>query len=289
MTTTYAVVTPVRNETVNLERLHGCLARQTIRPARWVVVDTGSTNETLDLTQSLARSSPWVESVRLDAGRLDRGRPIEEAFEAGLASVPADADVIVKLDADVSFADDYFERLLAAFDADQRLGIASGSAYELEAGEWRQRFSTGDAVWGAARAYRRSCLEQILPLERQMGWDGIDEVRAHLRGWRTLTLLELPFRHHRREGERDGARWRAWSARGRASHYMGYRSWYLVLRALHHARREPSAVAMIWGYAAAVASRRAVCADPAVREHLRSEQRIGNLRARRRQALGQPR
>ena len=78
-----------------------------------------------------------------------------EAFEAGLASVPADAVVIVKLDADVSFADDYFERLLSAFAADERLGIASGTAYELEEEEWRQRFSTGNAVWGAARAYRR--------------------------------------------------------------------------------------------------------------------------------------
>ena len=36
---------------------------------------------------------------------------------------------------------------------------------------------------------------------------------------------------------------------------MGYRAWYLVLRALHRARAEPAALAMIGGYAAAAARR----------------------------------
>ncbi len=286
MTLRYAAVTPARNESGNLRRLRECLAGQSAPPLRWVLVDTGSTDDTRSLIRAFTSEASWIAAGEVDGARLERGRPIVEAFEAGLEAVPAQADVIVKLDADVSFDPDYFERLLAAFAADEALGIASGSAYELEDGEWRQRFSTGDAVWGAARAYRRACLEQILPLEREMGWDGIDEVRAHLRGWRTTTLLDLPFRHHRREGERDGAAWRAWAARGRAAHYMGYRAWYLALRSLHHARREPAALAMLTGFAGAALSRRPKCADAEVRAHLRRTQRLRDLRSRRRQALG---
>ena len=286
MSLRYAVVTPARNEAGNLPRLRDCLAAQTAPPLRWVLVDTGSTDETPAVVRSFTREAAWIASAEVDVGRLERGKPVVEAFEAGLEAVSAEADVVVKLDADVSFPNDYFERLLAAFEQDETLGIASGSAFELEDGEWRQRFSSGDAVWGAARAYRRACLEAILPLERQMGWDGIDEIRAQMRGWRTATLLELPFRHHRREGERDGAQWRAWAARGRAAHYMGYRAWYLGLRALHHARRHPAALAMLWGYSGSVVRRRAVCPDPKVREHLRRSQRLRNLGMRRRQALG---
>ena len=193
---------------------------------------------------------------------------------------------MVKLDADVSFEADHFERLLAAFADDPRLGIASGAAWELEDGEWRQRFNTGSSVWGAARAYRRACLDDVRPLEAQMGWDGIDELKAHAHGWTTRTLQELPFRHHRAEGERDGSRWRAWAARGRASHYMGYRAWYLVARAFHHARAERAALGLIWGYAAAVVTRRPVCADAELRVRLRSEQTLRNARARRREAVG---
>ena len=81
-----------------------------------------------------------------------------------------------------------------------------------------------------------------------MGWDGVDEFRANARGWHTRTFKDLPFRHHRREGERDGAKHRARLAQGRAARYIGYRLWYLSLRALWHARKEPAALAMIWGY-----------------------------------------
>jgi hypothetical protein len=119
-----------------------------------------------------------------------------------------------------------------------------------------------------------------------MGWDGIDELKAQLRGWTTRTIPELPFKHHRPEGARDGSRWRAWSARGRAAHYMGYRAWYLVARALHHARSEWGALGMIWGYLAEAAARRPVCADAEVRSRLRSEQSLRNLRTRRREAVG---
>lgn len=283
----YAVVTPVRNEAGNLERLAASLAVQTVLPARWVIVDTGSTDGTAGVATSLAETCAWIEVVSSGApGETARGGPIVRAFEAGVAALAETVDVVVKVDADVSFEHDHFERLLGAFAADPGLGIASGAAWELEDGEWRQRFNTGSSVWGAARAYRRACLDAVLPLEEQMGWDGIDELKAHAHGWTTRTLQDLPFRHHRAEGARDGSRWRAWTARGRASHYMGYRAWYLVARALHHARSEWGALGMIWGYLAEAAARRPVCADAEVRSRLRSEQSLRNLRTRRREAVG---
>ena len=287
MTLDYAVITPVRNEAENLPRLARSLASQSLLPVRWIVVDTGSTDETVAVVRALM---PGLSSLRLviapDLETTQRGAPIVRGFHKGLEALDATLDVVVKVDADVSFGPDYFGRLLAAFAADTSLGIASGSGQELEDGAWRTRYNTGSSVWGAARAYRRDCLDEVLPLEESMGWDGIDELKAQLRGWRTRTLGDLTFRHHREEGVRDGSRWKAWAARGRASHYMGYRSWYMLLRTLHHARRDPVALAMLWGFATAAARRRPVCPDPAVRAHLRRAQRVRNLRARRRDALG---
>ena len=46
--TAYAVVTPVRNESENLRRLADALAAQTARPAVWMIVDTGSDDDTVD-------------------------------------------------------------------------------------------------------------------------------------------------------------------------------------------------------------------------------------------------
>jgi poly-beta-1,6-N-acetyl-D-glucosamine synthase len=285
----YAVVTPARNEAENLRRLAASLAAQTAAPSWWVIVDNGSTDDTPELARSLAAELAWVRLAEAPAaGGTERGAPITRAFEAGVDVLDADPDVIVKVDADISFDPDHFARLLAEFAADPRLGIASGGALELDAGAWRPRYNTGASVWGAARAYRRACLAAVRPLEASMGWDGIDELKAQLGGWTTRTVPGLTFRHHRGEGARDGSPWKPWIARGRASHYMGYRGWYLALRALHHARKEPRAIGMLWGYATAVAGRRPVCQDAQVRSHLRQNQRIRHLATRRREAIGAP-
>ena len=283
----YAVVTPVRNEAGNLRRLFASLSGQSVRPECWVIVDTGSTDGTVDLARTLAHEQPWIDFVAdADLGATKRGGPIVRAFELGVSRLQPIPDVVVKVDADVSMGSAHFEVLLAAFAANPKLGIASGSAQELEDGVWRTRHNTGSSVWGAARAYRAACLADVRPLEEQMGWDGIDELKARVRGWTTETLVELPFRHHRAEGARDGSPWKAWTARGRASHYMGYRAWYLLARTLHHARSDRAALGMVWGYAAALATRQPVCADADVRGRLRQEQSLRNLRARRREALG---
>jgi cellulose synthase/poly-beta-1,6-N-acetylglucosamine synthase-like glycosyltransferase len=278
----YTVVTPVRNEVDNLHRVARCLREQTARPLRWVVVDTGSTDETVMLARRLAEADPSIEVV-VDAARSatsKRGGPIVRAFESGIAALAELPEVVVKLDADVSFGKDYFERLLRAFEADPTLGIASGSAEELEGGRWRTRYNTGSSVWGAARAYRRECLEDVRPLEQRMGWDGIDEMKANVRGWRTATLPELTFRHHRPEGGRDRIRSATWALRGAQARYMGYRPTYLVLRAVHHMPRDPAALLMIWGFFAAGARREPTCADEEARSYLRDHQRLRNLKAR---------
>jgi glycosyltransferase involved in cell wall biosynthesis len=278
---TYAVVTPVRNEEENLVRLADCMARQSLQPAAWLIVDTGST----DGTAELARALPGARLLTSPGAAVaTRGGPIVRAFTTGLAALDPAPDVVVKLDADLSFGPDYFERLVAAFDADPSLGMASGICTELEDGEWRPLHGTRSHVWGAARSYRWACLEHVLPLEERQGWDEIDAIRAQIAGWRVGTLAELPFRHHRPEGERDGMR-RRWADQGDTAHFMGYRVSYLLARTAFRIPRDPASLAMLWGYARAGLERRPRC-DSAVRAHLRREQSVQRLPLRIREALG---
>jgi hypothetical protein len=284
---TYSVLTPVRNESENLRRLERCITAQTVAPNSWVIVDTGSTDDSLEVSRALESELAWIRVLALPSTNgLRRGAPIVRAFHAGLRLLDPPPDVIVKLDADVSMSENYFCRLLEAFASDPRLGIASGSAHELDGGVWRQRHVTRSSVWGASRAYRWSCLATILPLEERMGWDGIDEVQANARGWRTQTLTDLAFRHHRREGEREGRRRAVWTAEGEIAHYMHYRASYLLLRTAFRAAREPVATAMIWGYVRAALARAPRCPDDAARRYLRQRQSLREVPLRVREALG---
>ncbi len=162
--------------------------------------------------------------------------------------------MVIKVDADIDFDPDFCERLVGRFAEDEQLGIASGTCYELERGSWVRRSKSDTTVWGATRAYRAECIDDMMELEPCMGWDGLDEIRVQLRGMRTQTWVDLPFRHHRPEGGRELTSLHHGEALGRASWYMGYRPSYLAMRALYRARREPAALAMLWGYAAAAAT-----------------------------------
>jgi poly-beta-1,6-N-acetyl-D-glucosamine synthase len=283
---TYAVITPARDEEANLPRLASSLRAQTLVPVEWIIVDNGSTDSTGDIAAGLAHESAWIQVVVVEAGPPARGGPVVRAFHAGLEALNSTPDVIVKLDADVSMAPDYFEKLLVRFAGDTSLGMASGTALEDRSGYWSERPVTSGHVWGPARAYRWACLQEVMPLEERTGWDGIDEIKASVHGWKTMTFRDLPFRHHRSQGEREGARWRHWRAQGDAAHYMGYRLLYLVLRAIFCARREPAALAMIWGFAVAAVKQRPQLDDPLVRSQLRRHQSFRTLPSRIREALG---
>ena len=287
--TSYVLITPALNEAENLRRLAGCITAQTLHPRSWIIVDNGSVDETPQLLERLAERHAWIQVLTIPGQHsAPRGAPIVRAFHAGLELVGEPVEVVVKLDADVSFEPGYFQRLLAAFAADPGLGMASGTCWEQKDGQWRAEYSTKAHVRGAARAYRWECLQQVLPLEERMGWDGIDEIKAAIRGWRTTSLGDLPFYHHRPMGEREGSRVRLWAGQGEMSYYMGYRPSYLIFRTLYRAPRDPAALAMLRGYA--VAARRGErCPDPEVVRHLRAKQSLANLPRRAIDALGRTR
>jgi glycosyltransferase involved in cell wall biosynthesis len=284
---TYSVVTPARNEADALPRLGEALAAQTILPEKWVIAENGSVDETADVARALADRHGWVQLVVVeDARPRERGAPIVNAFQSGLEHMDSRSDIVAMVDCDITMDSDHFEKLLSEFEARPSLGIASGSLWEFDGSQWRERFNTGSSVWGGLRAYRRTCLHEVMPLEERVGWDGIDEFRARARGWDTATVGHLPFRHHRPEGAHDRSTWALWRANGETAHFLGYRLWYQVARTLHNMTRDPAALGLMWGYARSALTRQPRLDDAAARAVVRRDQRLRNALGRRREALG---
>lgn len=290
---TYAAISPARNERENLRRLFKSLCSQSTLPSEWIIVDDGSTDGTRTLAEELTKLRPWIRVISspgpaLRAGALSEGRASGRdiiAFQAGLDALGSHPDVVVKLDADVSLDTDHFQRLLARFHGDASLGLASGTCFEYSRGVWSPVFVARNHVRGAVRAYRWACLQDVLPLEERLGWDGVDEIKAAIHGWKATSFSDLPFYHHRAVGGRDGRR-REWHAQGEVAHYLGYRPSYVVLKTAFRALREPQAIALLSGYLEAVVRRRPQYTDQAVRAYLRRQQRLRALPLRLREVLG---
>jgi glycosyltransferase involved in cell wall biosynthesis len=274
----YALVTPARNERDNLKRVADSIIAQDHRPAWWIIVDDGSDDGMDAVAHELARQHDWIVVTGTDESGADlangrrRGRDLL-AFRSGLSVLLTPVDVFVKVDADTSFDPDYFARLLEHFETQPDLGIAGGSCHERVNGHWERMKVSGSHPRGASRAYRWALLDDVFALEPQLGWDGIDEVMAEMRGYRTAALLDLGFRHHRKVGERDG-HLRAGTALGVQAWYMGYRPSYVVLRALYRTRENAASLAMVCGYAWAAVSGAPQCPNPTITDRVRDRQRL---------------
>lgn len=290
------LVTPARDEAAHLERTVRAVAAQTCRPDLWLIVDDGSTDETPQLLDRLAREVPFLEARRAPARQALQGEDglalaaEAVAFNAALESIDVTAFTHVgKLDADVELPPDYLERLLARFAGDPELGIAGGTLLEREEGAWRPTKVPANHVRGALKLYSRECLEAIGGIQERLGWDTIDETYARMQGFETRSLPELRARHHRPVATRGGTL-RGRARHGQCAYILRYGFWWVALRSLKVATLRPrglSGVAFLYGYLRAALRREGRVEDEQYRRFVARELR-GRVLAFRSEAVKVP-
>lgn len=274
----YAIVTPVRDEAAHIHQTLEAVTRQSIRPLRWVIVDDGSTDGTGPILDEYAKQHTWITIVhRPNRGFRANGGGVMDAFYAGFGIVENEPwQFVVKLDGDLSFAPDYFEKCFARFDADPKLGIGGGVICSLAAGELQVEV-TGDPpfhVRGATKIYRRECWNRIAPLIKAPGWDTLDEVRANFFGWQTRTFADLPLVQHKATGSADGS-WRNSFKNGKANYITGYHPAFMLAKCAKRLFRKPyfvEAAGLFAGFLSGYFKRLPQLADAQTIRYLRQQQ-----------------
>lgn len=250
----YIVITPARNEEENIPHTIRSMMAQTIRPACWVIVNDGSTDRTAALIDSAAAGHPWIIAAhRADRGFRKQGGGVIDTFYDGYERIQGEPwDFLVKFDADLSFEPDYFERCLRKFSDDPKLGIGGGMISHEVNGHLVSE-SPGDPAFhvrGATKIYRRPVWDAIGGLMRAPGWDTIDELKANMLGWTTLTFRDIPLRHHRFTGTADGT-WKNFVKFGLSNYITGYHPLFMFTKCLKRAFARPyfiGALGLGWGY-----------------------------------------
>jgi biofilm PGA synthesis N-glycosyltransferase PgaC len=236
----YIIVTPVRDEEKYIESTIRSVLGQTIRPAEWVIVDDGSTDRTGEIADLYSAEYSWIRVIhRENRGFRKSGGGVMEAFYDGYNNFRSENwDFIVKLDGDLSFAPDYFEKCFAHFRHDPELGIGGGEIQHNVAGELTLEVNPRFHVRGATKIYKRVCWEAIGGLWPAPGWDTIDEVKANMLGWKTYAFPDLHLLHHRFTGTEEGL-FRDRVKHGVACYVSGYHPLYVVASCLHRLIKKP--------------------------------------------------
>jgi len=237
----YILITPARNEAQFIEQTIQSVAAQTILPIKWVIVSDGSTDATEDIVGKYAAERPWIELLRMPERRERHFAGKVHAFNAAYARIRGlKCEVIVSLDGDISFDEDYFAFLLGKLAEDPALGLV-GTPFTDSNRTYDYRFSSIEHVSGACQVFRRECYEGIggyVPIKGG-GIDVIAVLKARMNGWKTRTFTEKVSLHHRKMGTAQDSALAAWFKNGVKDYMLGCHPVWEIFRICYQMINRP--------------------------------------------------
>jgi poly-beta-1,6-N-acetyl-D-glucosamine synthase len=273
----YCLITPCRNEARFIRRTLETTTAQTVPPARWIIVDDGSTDETPQIIAEFAARFPYIQVVtRRDRGKRAVGPGVIEAFYDGLATIDIDDfDYVVKFDGDLELPPRYFQRVMEHMEADPYLGNFSGKLFErLPDGRLIEERTGDENAVGPVKFYRVQCFKDIGGFVREVAWDGIDGHVCRMKGWIALSKVEEDLRiiHLRPMGSSQQNIWVGRIRWGRGKYFMGSRFYYVAAASVYRMFERPwlvGGVGIAYGYLKAAATRHPRYSDPEYLRYLR--------------------
>jgi glycosyltransferase involved in cell wall biosynthesis len=272
----YVLISPCRDEAEFMRETLNSVVGQSVLPAKWVIVDDGSKDQSPEILAEYAQTYPWIHVVRRpDRGVRAVGPGVVDAFYAGYETIdPSDYTYLCKLDLDLSLPPRYFETLIERMQSDPRIGTCSGKAYVREEGGLVNEGHGDDMSLGMTKFYRVSCFQAIGGFVREVMWDGIDCHLCRMAGWRACSWddQELQFVHLRPMGSSQNGIYVGRMRHGFGQYFMGTSFIYLAASALYRANEKPyvlGSLATAWGWWKSAMQRKPRYDNPEFRKFLR--------------------
>jgi biofilm PGA synthesis N-glycosyltransferase PgaC len=275
----YVLISPCRDEAQYMRQTLDTVVNQSIRPAKWVIVDDGSTDATPQILAEYQKQHDWIEVVtRRDRGKRSVGPGVIEAFYAGYEAInPDDYDFLCKLDLDLRLPPRYFEILMKRMNADPAIATCSGKAYVEENGGLHEEGHGDDMSLGMTKFYSVSKFRAIGGFVREVMWDGIDCHRCRMNGWTACSWddPDLRFVHLRPMGSSQQSIYVGRMRHGYGQYFMGTGFFYMAASAVFRMNKKPyilGGLAMLWGWLKSALTGKPRYPDLAFRSFLRHYQ-----------------
>jgi len=257
----YLVITPARNEEAFLELTIESMVKQTVRPARWLIVSDGSTDRTDEIVTRHAARHDWIELFRMPERKTRDFGGKARCFNTGYQQIKhLPHDALVSLDADITFDPGYFEFLMGKLALDPQLGLV-GTPFSEDGKTYDYRYSSSDHVSGACQVFRRECFAAIGGYVEAKG-GGIDVIAvltSRMKGWRTHTFVEKACEHHRPMGSANHlSKIKVNYKLGQRQYSLGFHPLWQAFRSVYQMTRKPyvtAGAAIFAGYFVAMLKR----------------------------------
>lgn len=263
---------------------------QSLRPAKWIIVDDGSTDATPAILAEYSSRYEWIQVVtRPNRGKRSVGPGVIDAFYSGFESANATAyEYLCKLDLDLRLPARYFECLIERMEANPRIASCSGKSYIEEGGRLISENHGDETSLGMTKFYRTAAFLDIGGFVREVMWDGIDCHRSRMNGWIACSWDEpdLRFVHLRPMGSSQQSIYVGRMRHGYGQYFMGSGLSWMLATAIYRIPEKPyliGGLAILLGWIKAAVQRKPRYADPEFRKFLRRYQKralvIGKRRA----------
>lgn len=277
----YLLISPCRDEADYLQITIDTVAGQSVVPAKWLVVDDGSTDATPEILARAAEKYPFIQVVRREnRGHRSVGPGVIDALYHGIEQVNLDDyDYVCKFDTDLEMPLRYFERVMEYFEQEPLLGTLSGKLHlRREDGELERERTGDENSVGPVKFYSVKCFKDIGGFVREVCWDGIDGHMCRIKGWiaRSVDDPELRIVHLRQMGSSHVSLWNGRKRWGRGKYFMGSAPYYVAAVSLYRMFERPyvlSGLGILVGYAEAKLKRAPRMDDKRYLDYLRRFER----------------
>ena len=222
----FIMVSPARNEEKFLPRVIESVNKSSIRPALWVIVDDNSTDETPKILKDASNEQQYIKTLRLNKRRdrsdFNYSYVCKTGFDYAIQlsqENEIDWKYIALLDADTIVEHRYFEHMIFKMEKEPEIGLASGDIYILENGKISANHNFKDRPSGTARIWRKNCFNQTGGYSITQAADSVSNVKANLRGWKTVRFQE-PRAYQLRETYSAKGLWKGYKIRGKIDYYF---------------------------------------------------------------------
>ena len=236
----YAIVIPAKNEEKNLEQLFDTIASQTIQPIVCLLLDDESEDHTNAVFDSYKEKFDFFDYYKTKGAiKYQVGAHIANLFNKGVEILKErkySFDYVVKMDADVAFENDLFEKLSEKIQG-VKYGVFSPGYFMIVNGERKNIFSPEWHSNGQLKVYHINCFDEIGGLIPSFGWDCADNILAVEKGWETAAFRDVFF-----EMKRPIGRFSLYEARRRqgiGAYYLGYHPLYLLIKGIYGMLEKP--------------------------------------------------